>query len=247
MSAILLGRTEREYREQERELAWVQEIVREERGEPVQEEHLTFPTEKERGRLAVCQRLKDANEDVAGRIFLEGTDLDYPVMYTPEDPDFYLTHGFRKEPSVGGMIYMDGNCPLNADSKNRILYGHHMKNGTMFALLEQYLSADFLREHPVICFDTMEETGEYRVISAFRISASDADEEFLPLFLKETREDYEALFAYGRAHGIEAETIEPVWPVRLLALITCDYTRRDGRLVVLACEKKETASGQVAQ
>ena len=113
--------------------------------------------EDQTARLDRRRRSWEANPDTIGWISIPGTEIDYPVMYTPEDPDFYLNHGFDREPSAGGMIYLDAgdDCggrkaqePAEEEAAKRnnfILYGHHMKNGTMFAGLEQYLDRSFLR------------------------------------------------------------------------------------------------------
>ena len=63
--------------------------------------------EDQTARLDRCRRSREANPDTIGWISIPGTEIDYPVMYTPEDPDFYLNHGFDQEPSAGGMIYLD--------------------------------------------------------------------------------------------------------------------------------------------
>ena len=130
-------------------------------------------------RLDRCRRSREANPDTIGWLSIPGTEIDYPVMYTPEDPDFYLDHGFDQEPSAGGMIYLDAGDdgggrkaqePAEAEAAKRInfiLYGHHMKNGTMFAGLEQYLDPESFKEYRTIFFDTLAGTGEYEVFAVF--------------------------------------------------------------------------------
>lgn len=82
---------------------------------------------------------------MAGWITIEGTPVNYPVMFTPDQPDFYLKHGFDKEYSAYGVPFVGENCTLSPRSDNLIIYGHHMKNGTMFAALADYENKDFTR------------------------------------------------------------------------------------------------------
>ena len=186
-------------------------------------------------RLARCLKSLEANSDTVGWISIEGTAVDYPVMQTPENPDFYLYHGFDRQPSAGGMIFMDADCRPNGGN-NSILYGHHMKNGTMFAQLEQYQSEEFYEEHKEILFDTLEETSCYQVFSVFCLSASEA-EELSKYLLAETEDDFKAVIELAERKNIHDTQNVPGWPERLLTLVTCEYTRKDGRLFILAGEK----------
>lgn len=185
-------------------------------------------------RLEQYKKLKEANEDVIGWIKIDGTMIDYAVMYTPDDPDFYLKHGFDKKRSAYGMIYMDEDCSLGEECHNYILYGHHMKNGSMFAALEQYSSREFYGEHPIIGFDTMDEIGRYEVAAAFKIPASQITDTFAGYLAASTEEDYRKLIEYAKEHGFYDTAVTPVWPERLLTLATCEYTQGDGRFFVIA-------------
>lgn len=201
-------------------------------------------------RLDRCRRSREANPDTIGWLSIPGTEIDYPVMHTPEDPDFYLNHGFDQEPSAGGMIYLDAgdDCggrkvqePAEAEAAKRtnlILYGHHMKNGTMFAGLEQYLDPEFFKEHRTIFFDTLAGAGEYEAFAVFSMTAAEAEERLAPYLAAESREQYGRLMEIARAESIGKPEETPVWPQRLLTLMTCEYTRNEGRLFLMAYEKK---------
>ena len=202
-------------------------------------------------RLDRCRRSWEANPDTIGWISIPGTEIDYPVMHTPEDPDFYLNHGFDQEPSAGGMIYLDAgdDCggrkvqePAEAEAAKRtnlILYGHHMKNGTMFAGLEQYRSAEFFEEHRTIFFDMLAGTGDYEVFAVFCMTAREAGEQLAPYLAAETKEQYGRLMETVRAKSLHGPKETPEWPRRLLTLMTCEYTQNEGRLFLMAYEKGE--------
>lgn len=103
------------------------------------------------------------NPDLFGWITIEGTKIDYPVMYTPNDPEYYLHRSFEKKYSSSGVPFMDSDCYEGCG--NYLLYGHHMRNGTMFAALTQYRKEEFWQEHKTIIFDTVEDHGVYEVIA----------------------------------------------------------------------------------
>ena len=207
--------------------------------------------EDQTARLDRCRRSQEANPDTIGWISIPGTEIDYPVMYTPEDPDFYLNHGFDREPSAGGMIYLDAgdDCggrkvqePAEAEAAKRtnlILYGHHMKNGTMFAGLEQYHSAEFFEEHRTIFFDMLAGTGDYEVFAVFCMTAREAGEQLAPYLAAETKEQYGRLMETVRVKSLHGPKETPEWPRRLLTLMTCEYTQNEGRLFLMAYEKGE--------
>ena len=200
-------------------------------------------------RLDRCRRSREANPDTIGWLSIPGTEIDYPVMYTPEDPDFYLNHGFDQEPSAGGMIYLDAgdDCggrkaqePAEEEAAKRnnfILYGHHMKNGTMFAGLEQYRSAEFFEEHRTTFFDMLAGTGDYEVFAVFCMTAREAGEQLAPYLAAETKEQYGRLMETVRVKSLHGSKETPEWPRRLLTLMTCEYTQNEGRLFLMAYEK----------
>lgn len=187
------------------------------------------------GRQAVCRKLAEANPDTVGWLEIPDTPVSYPVMHTPENPDFYLTHGFDKKPSACGMIYLDGNEGL-ADSRNLLFYGHHMKNGTMFASLVRYEAEDYWKKHPVIYLDTMDETRRFEIFAVLKLSEGEVSEELLERFTAEMKEDYDGFLAWTEERRLFDTGIRPRWPERLATLVTCEYSQKDGRLFVVGRE-----------
>lgn len=106
------------------------------------------------------------NPEMYGWITVEGTKIDYPVMYTPDDPEKYLHLSFEGKKTLSGVPFIDALCFEGCN--NYIIYGHHMNNGKMFAGLLKYADEDFYKEHKTVIFDTIEEHGEYEIIAAFR-------------------------------------------------------------------------------
>ena len=118
-------------------------------------------------------------------------------------------------------------------SNNIVIYGHHMKNGSMFADLCNYTDEDFWREPPLIHFDTLSSFGEYEIVAVFRFNTNKEtfkynecvtmNEEEFNEFIQEVhaREMYDT--------GIDAE-----YGDQLLTLSTCEYFYKNGRFVVVA-------------
>ena len=104
--------------------------------------------------------LFDQNNDFIGWICIEGTNINYPVMQTPNNPDYYLKHSFEKTYSDYGVPYIEESCAVGL-SNNVVIYGHHMKNGSMFADLCNYTDKNFYEEHKTIQFDTLSTLGHY--------------------------------------------------------------------------------------
>jgi sortase B len=113
--------------------------------------------------LEQYRALYEQNTDMAGWIRVDGTGIDYPVMYTADE--FYLSHGFDTAASRSGGPFIDQRCAIVPFGTNTIIYGHHMKNGTMFAGLERYEDEDFFEKHPTVRFDTLYEQREYEIIA----------------------------------------------------------------------------------
>lgn len=178
--------------------------------------------------------LRSLNSDVAGWIQIPGTVVDYPVMHTPDDSNYYFHRDFYKKYSVYGMIYLDGNCRLDGSSPNLVIYGHHMRNGSMFASIEKYASKAYWQAHPMISLVLLEETSEYEVVATVRLSADMADADFMQMLAAGTEEDYGRLMQFAREHALYDTGITAAWPESLITLTTCEYTQKNGRFLVIA-------------
>ena len=100
--------------------------------------------------------LFEQNSECIGWICIPDTEVDYPVMYTSEQPQKYLRLDFYGQYSVSGVPFLEGRCSLEGD--HLIIYGHNMKNGTMFGSLKQYTGPTFpgiwplsLKPPPAVC------------------------------------------------------------------------------------------------
>ena len=180
--------------------------------------------------------LRDQNSDFIGWISIEDTKLDFPVMYAPNNKDFYLRHDFNKEYSVYGVPYLDEKTTLGANdqSENLVIYGHNMKTGTIFGCLTGYKEAGYYQQHPYVQFDTVYGDGTYEVFAAFSIDVA-ADTSFVyNQYVDMDEETYNAYVDEVISRSDVDTGIRPVYGEQLLTLSTCEYSSDNGRYVVVA-------------
>ena len=115
--------------------------------------------------------LQNTNSDCAAWLFVEGTNISYPVMHTPDESEKYIYKNFYGDKSSSGTPFLDGRCTL--DSENLIIYGHNMKNGTMFGGLKKYLEKDYFERHNEIELITNSKATVYKVFAVVRVKDTD--------------------------------------------------------------------------
>lgn len=147
----------------------------------------------------------EQNADCIGWIFIDGTNINYPVMHTPDNPQKYLRLSFEKKYSQSGVPFLDGRCSLQ--DGNLIIYGHNMKNGTMFSDLKKYLDTDFREAHKTIEFQTADGVFLFEVTDVIRTNISDE--------------------RYNQINSTDGRT---------LALSTCYGSAKSDRLLIIAKE-----------
>lgn len=180
--------------------------------------------------------LRERNSDFIGWISIDDTPLDFPVMYAPDNKDFYLRHDFYKEYSVYGVPYLDEKTTLGANdqSDNLVIYGHNMKTGTIFGCLTNYKEASYYAEHPRIDFDTVYGDAAYEVFAAFSIDVA-ADTSFVyNQYVDLDEESYNAYVDEVISRSDVDTGIRPAYGEQLLTLSTCEYSSANGRYVVVA-------------
>ena len=106
------------------------------------------------------------NRQMIGWISVDGTKLNNPILQA-DNNDFYLNHNFRDQESRAGSVFMDYRNNILTMNQNTILYGHAMKNNTMFGSLKNYLKQDFADNHPIIYLDTLYEGYDIEVFAAY--------------------------------------------------------------------------------
>ena len=181
--------------------------------------------------------LQEENSECVGWVSIEGTDIDYPVMWSPNDPDYYLDHSFEKTSNRHGVPFLDSRCNIDT-ADNLIIYGHHFVEGEMFSTLHKYASYSFYEDHPVITLETAEGVSQYRIAAVLRVSGTVYPTKwsiFNSLYMDAA--EFEEMAQEIEAQTLYSTGVLPVYGDRLLTLATCEYTQKNGRLAVVAVKE----------
>jgi len=177
----------------------------------------------------------EQNQDTVGWIQIEGTKVNYPVMQTPNDRDFYLYRDFDKKDNVNGSIYAWAEGDINKPSDNITLFGHNMKDGGMFAGINAYTSKETWEKNPLIFFNTLYEYHTYKIFSVFKTSGNTGEgfayHEYVDAA---SEEDFDNFIATCKSLAFYDTGITPKYGDKIICLSTCEYTLNNGRLVVAA-------------
>lgn len=178
--------------------------------------------------------LNEKNPDCIGWLTIEGTVIDYPVMYRPEDKNYYLHRDFEGNYSASGTLFISEICDPE-DGDNILIYGHHMNSGSMFASLEGYKSYEFYEEHPLISYSTLHGDETYQILAAFSTPVYTGKDFAYYSFSKVVNAmDYENYIRTCKSLSYYETGISAAYGDRLLTLSTCEYSHKNGRMVVVA-------------
>ena len=213
---------------------------------------LTEPSEQitsseEKTILPELAKLYQQNSDLVGWISIADTNINYPVMQSVNEPNFYLKHGFDREYSSYGCPYVQEDCDVQKPSDNLLIYGHHMKNGSMFAQLDKLTDEDFWNGHRTITFNTLTDKQEYEIVAVFRtvVNTDNADSFKYYCFVDaESSDEFDGYIAKCRELSIYDTGVTAEYGDKLITLSTCEYSRTNGRLVVVAKRIEKSTPGK---
>lgn len=201
--------------------------------QPTEETEPPEPTMSDR--MQRMQELYNQNNDLVGWIKIEGTKVDYPVMQTPNDRDYYLYRDFDKRKNQEGSIYAWAEADINKPSDNITLFGHHMASGSMFAALQNYEHKSAWEDNSVIFFDTLTEEHTYKIFAVFKTSANVGQGFSYHQFVDAANEqEFNDFVSTCKSLSFYDTGVTPVYGDKLICLSTCEYTLDNGRLVVAA-------------
>ena len=180
-----------------------------------------------------------ANPDMAGWLVVPGTVIDYPIMWTPEDENFYLYRDFKKRDNNNGCLILDTDSSLNPLTTNLIIHGHNMKSGAMFGNLTDYEKPAYFEEHKQIILYTPECQRNYEVIAVFRSQVykkTDDVFKFYKFFQADTEEQFNDFYDNIKELSLYDTGVTAEFGDRFITLSTCVYHVTNGRFVVVAKE-----------
>jgi len=180
--------------------------------------------------LEIVKPYFEMNGDTVGYINVPNSLVDYPIVYSG-DNEFYLTHNFNRDESKEGAIFLDFRCELEdfTETRNIILYGHRMKDGSMFKSLTNYQKKDFYYENPIISFDTIYEEHKWEVFTVF--------ETYTNFYYIDTDfpTDEKWIKFLEKCHSLSTyKTDISFYPTDIIVTLSTCTIKKDKRLVVMA-------------
>ena len=173
------------------------------------------------------EALRQISSDVVGWICLPDTVISYPVAQSGDNA-FYLEHFLDGSRISGGTLFADCSCPSDFSGKNTIIYGHNMKDGSMFALIDDYADQNFYEEHPFLYLNTPTQNYRLDIFSGFTTDPLS----FVYTTAFASTEDFAAflrsLYAFSEIDCRTAVSPDD----RIVILSTCTYSGEDVRFVV---------------
>lgn len=192
--------------------------------------------------------LYEENPDIIGWLSIKDTNIDYPVMQTPEDEQYYLYRDFYGEENRNGSLIMDTDSTVGvgcreqayiggtSPSTNLIVHGHTMKSGLMFGKLSLYEDEAYGQEHNIICFDSLYEKREYELISVFRSQVykkSDKVFKYYQFFQADTEDEFQTWYRNIKEMALYDTGVTAQFGDEFITLTCCAYHVEDGRFVVV--------------
>ena len=189
------------------------------------------------------------NPDCAGWIKIDGTVIDYPVMQTPDDEQYYLNRDFDGKYSAYGCIIADTDSVIGSGTaaqdyadgtrpgSNIILHGHNMKNGTMFGSLDKYRERSYCQSHNIIKFSSLYEEREYEICSVFLSQVFKKSEtdvfKYYQFFNAETEDEFNDFYDNIKKMSMYDTGVDAKFGDEFITLSVCAYHVENGRLVVV--------------
>ena len=181
--------------------------------------------------------LYEMNNDLVGWIRIENTNINYPVVKS-KVKNYYLRKDFYKNYSSYGTPFLAENCNVNV-SDNLIIYGHHMRNRKMFGSLEDYKSKLFYEKNKIIDFYTLDRDEtvktEYEIFAVFKtVAYSSNGFKYYNYINFNNKEEYDDFIDKVKQLSLYDTGVKAEYGDEILTLSTCEYSNKNGRLVIMA-------------
>jgi len=174
-------------------------------------------------------RKEFGNEDIIGFLSIEGTNVQYAVAQT-DNNSFYISHGINKDANSAGAIFMDSSNNPAMNDYNTVIYGHNMKNRSMFHDIRYYTSRQYFQEHNIIVYQSLYEETRWEV---FAFYPTDTEFNYINTVFA-TPADFEAFLAEVRLKSVVPSNVEVTAEDAVLTLSTCTNTADDMRFALHA-------------
>ncbi len=210
----------------------VQEFI-EETPEVVEQE----PEKSER--MLKLEELQQQNPDIIGWLEIEDSNINYPVVQSKSNNNFYMTHNYKKEYSIDGSLFLDEKFDLDLPSTNYLIYGHNNRGSKeMFTGLMNYKKEDYYNTHKQIRFTTNREDATYEILAVFysRVYYKSEKNVFRYYYFVNAKNEteYNDFVKNAKKASIYDTGVNATYGEQLLTLSTCEFSQEDGRFAIVA-------------
>lgn len=201
----------------------------------IEMQDIMLPDREMDPKILEMRKLLEENGDLIGWLTIPDTKIDYPVLFTRGE-DYYLRRDFYKEKSTAGSLYIDKHADMAPRDINILIHGHNMNNGTMFHDLLNYKKKSFYEDHKTFFYYTLEEKEEYEIIAVFLSKVYNVQDEvfkYYQFYGEQDEESYQEYIKNITELSLYSTGNSATYPEELITLSTCEYSKEDGRLVVV--------------
>lgn len=189
-------------------------------------------------RIDKVKELQTHNSDIVGWIEIPNTNISYPILQGI-DNSYYMKHNYKKKRVKDGSLFLDKDYDWNRPSENLLIYGHNNRGSKdMFVELLNYEDENFYKEHPQIRFTTTTEDGIYDIISVFssRVYYKRETNVFRYYYFinANNKEEFDYYVQESKKASLYDINYTAEFGDQLITLSTCDWSKKDGRFVVVA-------------
>ncbi len=174
----------------------------------------------------------DINPDYDGWLYMEGTLIDYPVMYKPDDPEFYSRRTIYGVDSRGGTPFVGPGA--SSDDDCFYIYGHNMSSGLFFGTLNYYDDEEFGLSHRTFTYETLTERRTYEIFAVLKTIVYYSGFRFYAYGGSLTESEFDELVSNSKEQSLYDFGVTPEYGEQILILSTCSYHTPTGRFVVLS-------------
>ena len=178
------------------------------------------------------------NPHVVGTLEMD-PDISLPVVQW--DNSFYMDHDFDGNESVAGTLFVDSRNTLWPQDDHILIYGHNMKDGSMFGSLNNYRNVGFLRATTCIQFNTIYGDAQYVPFALFDASMTKDDPNYFKLIRLNFSEEqpFDAFLEDVQSRSLFNIPVDVNEDDQLLSLVTCSYSMDNGRFIIMCRKLRE--------
>lgn len=176
----------------------------------------------------------NSNPDLIGWLSIPAIDVSLPLMYTPDDIDYYLYKSFDKEESSHGTLFID--CDGSINDTTIIVYGHNMKDNSMFGALDLFKDSSFLADNLVFQVSDLYNVYDYQIVAVVLDKVYNTSDNCFKYYNYKGNdtEQYEDFIRWMNTKSLNEMNLDISKNDKFIVLSTCSYHAEDGRLAIVA-------------